>query len=413
MKEKNSLSQKQKNIDHISLRRKRSILQDLTNQNISSGLISSTLVMTGPAAIILEAANSGGFTTSQTISWMFAVYFFGGLFGIVMSLLYKIPITGGHSITGVAFLATVTSQFSYSQLIGGYVLSGLIIYLVGASGVFTKIIKWVPKEVIAAMLAGLVIGYVVKLIPAVKEMPLVGGTTLVSFFIFTRYSRRFPPVMAAVLTAFLILLWTHGLNGTSQKIMFALPTLQMPEFTWISLFTLAVPLALLILSNDAAPAIGALENAEFGPPIRKIISASGIFSIFAAFFGGQSANIAGMMTAICADPQSGPKSKRYMASVVSGIIILLFGVFAWKIAPFIQSLPQAFISLLAGLALVGALNSSLQAAFSDNQYRLSALTAFVIALSNMSFFHISSPVWALVFGAVIARTIEKRLLDRD
>lgn len=45
---------------------------------------------------------------------------FGGLFDTVMPLLYKIPITGGHSIIGAAFLATVTSHFSYSQLIGGY-----------------------------------------------------------------------------------------------------------------------------------------------------------------------------------------------------------------------------------------------------------------------------------------------------
>lgn len=125
-------------------------LRNLTGQNVSSGLISSTLVMTGPAIIILEAAASGKFTDQQTINWMFAVYFFGGIFGILMPLLYKIPITGGHSITGVAFLATVTSQFTYPQLIGGYVMSGLLIFLIGMSGLFTKIIKWVPKEIISA-----------------------------------------------------------------------------------------------------------------------------------------------------------------------------------------------------------------------------------------------------------------------
>ncbi|MET1030978.1 benzoate/H(+) symporter BenE family transporter [Domibacillus tundrae] len=402
------LDQKQREVTLVPASGKNHLFRDLTNQNVSAGMISSTLVMTGPAAIILEAASNGGFTASQTINWMFAVYFFGGLFGIIMPLLYKIPITGGHSITGVAFLATVTHQFSYSQLIGGYVMSGLIIYLVGVSGFFTKIIKWVPKEVIASMLAGLVTGYVVRLIPAVEEMPLVGGVALIAFFIFTKYGRRFPPVMAAVLAAFLVLLWTHELNGISEPIPFAFPSLQMPEFTWIGFFTLAVPLALLILSNDAAPGIGALESAHFDPPIRKIISISGIFSSFAALFGGQSANIAGMMTAICADSESGSKSKRYLASVVSGIIIMLFGIFAWKIAPFIQSLPTAFVSLLAGLALIGALQSSLQAAFSGNQYRLSALAAFVIALSNVSVFHISGPVWALVCGAAIAWAIEKQ-----
>lgn len=386
--------------------RKTLFFQNITNQNVSSGLISSTLVMTGPAVIILEAAAFGGFSPQQTINWMFAVYFFGGLFGIVMPLLCRIPITGGHSITGVAFLATVTSQFTYPQLIGGYVMSGLIIFLIGISGLFTRIIKWVPKEIITAMLAGLMTGYVVRLVPSIKEMPLVGGAALISFFVYTKYGKRLPPVMVAVFVAFLVLFWTQDLN-ISKELAFSFPSLQTPEFTWIGLLTLALPLSLLILSNDAAPGIGALESSHFEPPIRKVISLSGIFSIMAAFFGGQSANIAGMMTAICAGPDSGQKSKRYIASLVSGIIILLFGVFAWMIVPFIQSLPQAFVSLLAGFSLIGALQSSLLIGFSGNQYRLSALAAFIIALSNVSFLHISAPVWALIFGAVIARTVEK------
>ncbi|MDQ0218584.1 benzoate transporter BenE [Peribacillus cavernae] len=401
-----SMEEKQRGSSSEGKSKKTSLFQDITAQNVSSGLISSTLVMTGPALIILEAAATGNFTDRQTINWMFAVYFFGGLFGILMPLLFRIPITGGHSISGVAFLATMTSQFTYSQLIGGYVMSGVLIFLVGMSGLFTKIIKWVPKEIIAAMLAGLVTSYVVKLVPSTKEMPLVGGAALISFFIFTKYSKRFPPVMMAVASAFLALFLTENLGSQSQQIAFFLPSLQTPEFTWMGMLTLALPLAMLILSNDAAPGIGALESSNFHPPIRKIVSFSGIFSIITSFFGGQSANIAGMMTAISAGPDSGPKSKRYMAAVVSGAVTLLFGAFAWKIVPFIQSLPQAFVALLAGFALIGVLQSSLQMGFSGSKYRLSALAAFIVALSNVSFLHISAPVWALVAGAVIARTVE-------
>ncbi|PLS18116.1 benzoate transporter [Bacillus sp. M6-12] len=382
-------------------------LRDITGQNFSSGLIASTLVMTGPALIVLEAAASGHFTPEQTINWMFAVYFFGGLFGILMPLWFRIPITGGHSISGVAFLATMTSQFTYSQLIGGYVISGIFILLVGLTGVFTKIIKWVPKEVIASMLAGLVTGYVVKLVPAIKEMPLVGGLALVSFFLVTKYSKRIPAVMAAVAVAFLALIFTQNLDIASGEIPFFFPSLQTPEFTWMGMLTIGIPLAMLILSNDAAPGIGALESSDFDPPIRKIVSFSGVFSVISSFFGGQSANIAGMMTAICAGLDSGPKAKRYMGSFVSGAVTLVFGIFAWKVVPFIQSLPQAFVSLLAGFALIGVLHSSLQQGFSENRYRLSALTAFIVALSNVSLLHISAPVWALVLGAVVARTVER------
>ncbi|WP_066259321.1 benzoate/H(+) symporter BenE family transporter [Neobacillus drentensis] len=389
-----------------ALHKNTGLLRDLTSQNVSSGFISSTLVMTGPALIILQAAAAGHFSDQQTINWMFAVYFFGGLFGIIMPLLYRIPITGAHSISGVAFLATVTAHFTYPQLIGGYVMSGLIIFLIGISGLFTKIMKWVPKEVIAAMLGGLVTNYVVQIVPDVKAMPIVGGAALLSFFISTKISNRIPAVMVAVVVGFITLFLTQDLHSASKGIAFFLPSVQTPEFTWMGLITLGLPLAMLILSNDVAPGIGALESSDFEPPIRKIVSFSGVFSIIASFFGGQSANIAGMMTAICSSSDAGLKSKRYMAAVVSGVLTLFFGVFAWKIVPFIQSLPEAFVSMLAGFALMGVLISSLQQGFSENKYRLSALFAFLIALSHVSFFHISAPVWGLVVGAIIAKTVE-------
>ena len=384
----------------------RNLLSDATTQSVSTGLISATLIMTGPAIILLEAAAYGGFTDQQTINWMFAVYFFGGLYGILMALWYRMPITGGHSLTGIAFLATVTAQFTYPQLIGGYVMSGLLIFFVGISGVFTKIIKWVPKEVISAMLAGLVCSYVVRLVPSVKDMPIVGGAGLISFFVFMKCSKRIPPALGAVVISIITLLGTQGVEMKEMGNTSLFPVVQIPDFTMMGFLSLALPLAMLILSNDAAPGVGALESTGYKPPIRTIVSSSGIFTVITSFFGGQCANIAGMMTAICSGSDSGAKSKRYVASVVSGIGMVVFGVFAWKIVPFIQSLPQALISMLSGFALIGVLLSNLQLGFAGKNYPLSSLTAFIIALSSVSFFHISAPVWGLLFGAIIARTLE-------
>ena len=397
----------QERATHTESSKWKGLFHDLNSHNISAGLVSSVLVMTGPAIIILQAASAGGFTDQQTINWMFAIYFFGGLFSIVMPLLFRIPITGGHSITGAAFLATVTAQFTYPQLIGGYVMSGLIIFLIGISGFFTKIIKWVPKEVIAAMLGGLVTGYVVQIVPAVKEMPLVGAAAVLSFLIGTKYVKKLPPVVITMAVAFVVLFLIEKPEFATEQLAFFLPSIQTPEFTGMGLLTIALPLAMLILSNDAAPGIGALESSDFKPPIRKIVSTSGVFSMITGFFGGQCANIAGMMTAICAGPDSGPRAKRYMGAVVSGVVTILFGLFAWKIVPFIQSLPGAFISLLAGFSLIGVLHTSLRQGFLEERYRLSALAAFIVTLSNVSFFHISAPVWGLLIGALLARTIER------
>lgn len=389
-------------------RNKRKPLQGLTTNNVSSGLISAMLAMTGPPAIILAGANAGHFTHTQTISWMFAVYFFGGLFSIIFPLIYKIPITGAHSLSGVAFLVTVTPYYSFSELIGSYLISGLIIFIVGISGLYTKIMKWFPNEIIAAMLGGLVTTYVVRLITSVHDLMIVGLPAILCYFIFIKWVKRLPAVLGAVCTALLIILFTQNIEISTMRAEYVFPEIFKPKFSIIEIFTISIPLALLILSNDAAPGIGALESTNFKPPIKKIVAASGIFSMATAFFGGQSANIAGMMSAICADGETGPKEKRYMASIVSGVMILLFGIFAWKIVPFIKALPVSFVSMLAGFALIGVLGSSLQMGFSRNKYRLSSTFAFVIALSNISIFHISAPVLALVIGSLISKFIENK-----
>ena len=177
----------------------------LNSQNLSSGFVSAVLAVTGPPIIILEAAVNGNFTIEQTVLWMFSVYFFGGLFSIILPLYYRIPIVGAHSITGVAFLATVTSHVSYSELIGSFIVSSLLIFLVGFFGLFSKLMKYIPKEIIAAMMAGIIISYVVRLIDAVQQLPLIGGVSLLTFFVFAKLKVRFPPVIAAIFAGFLML----------------------------------------------------------------------------------------------------------------------------------------------------------------------------------------------------------------
>ncbi|MEH7247911.1 benzoate/H(+) symporter BenE family transporter [Neobacillus niacini] len=379
------------------------------SQNLSSGIVSGLLAATGPPVIILEAAANGNFTDAQTISWMFSVYFFGGLFSVVLPMFYRIPIVGAHSITGVAFLATITSQVPFNQLIGSYMISSLLIFLVGILGLFSKFMNYVPKEIIAAMMAGIITSYVVRLIVAVQHLPLIGGTALLTYFLFSKWKLRVPPVIAAVFSGFIVLIVTYNFDvATGSNTGFVMPIFQLPEFSLLTIFTVSVPLALLILSNDAAPGIGALQQNNYEPPINKIVTLSGIFSLFANLFGGQSANVAGMMTAICSGKETGMKEKRYIAAIVSGILIILFGIFAWWTVPFIKSLPGDFVSMLAGFALFGVLGSSLNLSFSQPTRMISVTFTFVIAMSNISTLFISAPVWALAGGALIANFVEKK-----
>jgi len=384
-----------------------SSLENFNYKNITAGIASGLLAITGPPVIILEAASKGNFTITQTILWMFSVYVFGGIYSILIPLYYRMPIVGAHSITGVAFLATVTSQFSYQQLIGTYIFAGLLMLMIGYLGVFSKLLEYVPKQIISVMLAGMITKYMVTFVASIHQLPLVGGVSLAAFFIFSKWNKRIPPMVAAILTGFTLLLITQPFSSGAMVSSFVFPTIQHPDFNLRSFLSVSIPLALLILSNDAAVGIGALEQNNYRPPVNQVIALSGIFSIITSFFGGQSANIAGMMTAICSDEDAGPQEKRYIGAAVSGSIILLFGLFAWKLVPWIQALPSAFVSILVGFALIGVFGNSLSVGFSKPTMKLSVAFTFVIAISNITIFNISAPVWALVIGTLIARYVEE------
>ncbi|MCM3759922.1 benzoate/H(+) symporter BenE family transporter [Alkalihalobacillus oceani] len=381
---------------------------DFNGKNITAGCVSGLLAIISVPVIILQAAENGGFTNAQTISWMLTMYIFGGLFSVLIPLYYRIPIVGASSITGVAFLATVTSQFSYHQLVGAYVLTGLLMLIVGYFGFFKKLIDYVPKEIIAAMLAGMIMKYMTNFIVSISQMALIGILSLLVFFVFSYKKMKVPPLIAAVATAFILLLVTYPLQVSGGASAFVLPTVQMPVFSVLGFLSVAIPLALLILSNDAAVGIGAVEQNDYRPPVNQLVSLGGVFTIFAGFFGGISANVAGMMSAICSDEEAGPFEKRYIGAVISGLILIAFGLLSWKLVPFIQALPANFVAILVGLSLLGVFANSLHTSFSKPQLKMSAAFAFIIAASGITLFNISAPVWSLLVGTFIARKIETK-----
>ncbi|MFO1445436.1 benzoate/H(+) symporter BenE family transporter [Bacillus sp. Bva_UNVM-123] len=387
--------------------------RDLNSKNISSGVIAGIFIITGPSALILEATSNGAFTNEQTSLWMFSVYVFGGILGILLPLYYKIPIVGGLTLTGIAFLTTMTSQFTFHELIGAYVVSGLLMLLIGSIDVFSKLINLVPKEIISAMLAGMITKYMVNFVISINQLLLVGSVSLATFFILSRWKSRIPPTIAAIVVGFMTMILFYPLNSIEWSAGVSILRFQVPEFNPVSFLSISIPLALLILSNDAAVAIGALEQNNYRAPVNKIISAGGLFSILSGLFGGQSANVAGMATAICSGEEAGPREKRYMGAVVSGILLFVFGLFSWKLIPLIQTLPKEFISIIVGFSLLGVFGNSLNQSFSRSSMKISTAFSYIIAFSNVSILNISAPLCSLLVGTCIARYIEKSSLINE
>ena len=385
----------------------RGFINDLNTQNISAGIITGTLGIVGAPIIVIEAAAAGGFTHIETISWFYAVQFFGALFGLIMAFYYRMPIVGAHSITGAAFLVTVTPHFTYSELVGGFIITGIIIMLFGISGIFKKVMSWIPREIISAMLAGIITSYVVGLIPAAEELPIVGISAITVFFILTKWNLRIPPMLGSVLTSVIVFFLVYDFDMSALGTEIVLPIVHAPDFSLAGAISISIPLALMILSNDATPAVGALERSGYKVPTNNILTVSGILSIFTSFFGGQSANVAGMMTTIASDEESGDTDKRYVASVISSIIMLIFGLFAWALVPLMFELPEALMAMLAGFVLIGVFASTMRTSFGNSKYQMAVIFTYIISVSGISIFYVSAPVWALFIGTILAKVVRK------
>ena len=70
------------------------------------------------------------------------------------------------------------------------------------------------------------------------------------------------------------------------------------------------------------------------------------------------------------------------------------------LAAVFAAFPTAFISTLAGLALLGTIAGSLANAMSDVDSREAALITFVATAANISLFGIGGAFWGLVLGLI-------------
>ncbi len=69
--------------------------------------------------------------------------------------------------------------------------------------------------------------------------------------------------------------------------------------------------------------------------------------------------------------------------------------------------PANLIALLGGLALLRVLQDAFQNAF-NNRFTLGAMMAFMVTVSNVTFFNIGSAFWGLVAGCVLSFIMERQ-----
>ena len=385
----------------------------LNSKTITAGLVAAIFGCTGPALIVINAATTAGYTMEQTISWLFGIYVFGGLISLIMALYYKSPIVGAYSIPGATMLGTALAGFSFNEASGAFIMAGIIVLLLGLTGLIGKVMRWLPLPIVMGMIAGAMLRFGTAIITASVSLPIVCGAALVGFFIVPLLIKKFPPVLGALICGVIAAFATGSFTTEAVALTYIPPQFVVPQFNVATILSVSIPLAALVMGAENAQAIGVLYAQDYKPPINAMTVISGVGGVVAGLFGAHNANIAGPMTAICSSEEAGEKKEgRYAAAVVNGILFAGFGLIASFAVAFVKIIPSPLISVLAGVAMINVLLNAFQDGFGTKKFKVGAFFALVIGASGVSILGIGSAFWALVGGVVISMICEKKDFDK-
>ncbi|WP_312931850.1 benzoate/H(+) symporter BenE family transporter [Stutzerimonas nitrititolerans] len=374
------------------------LLRDCSLSAVVAGFIATVISYAGPLVIIFQAAKAGGLPHELMSSWVWTISIGSGVLGILLSLRYRVPIVIAWSAPGSALLVTMLPHISMNQAVGAYLVSNLVILLVGLSGAFDKVIGKLPAAISAAMLAGILFRFGTELFVSVKDQPWLVLAMFATYLLFKRAMPRYA-VMAVLVVGVAMAVGSGELRSEALVLGLAKPVWITPEFSWQVMLGVAFPLVMVALTGQFVPGMAVLRNAGYQTPASPLISGSALGTLLLAPFGCHGLNLAAITAAICTGKESHEDpGKRYIAGVSGGVFYLLLGIFGATLVSVFTAFPSALIAALAGLALLSAIGAALHGAMSVPADREAALITFLVTASGMSLLGLSAAFWGLIFG---------------
>lgn len=371
---------------------------------VLAGLIAVAVSYAGPLLVVLEAAKSAGLTPEQTISWVWAVSIASGLVCTVLSLFTRQPVMVAWSVPGAALLLTALGDYSYSDAIGAYIVAGILGTVLGVTGLFGKLLSAVPKPILAGVLAGVLLPFVVNAASAVIASPLVAGGLVLAYLAGKRFLPRYA-VFVALFAGVVLAIFTGELAAPQLSLSLAGPLWTMPTFNATAIMGISIPLLIVTMAGQNGPGLAMMHASGYEPNDKLLLGASGVASVLFAPFGSHAINLAAITAGICAGPEAHPDPRRrYVAGVFCGLFYLAFGTFSTAIVALFAVIPGEMLTALAGVALIGALQGSFKdtvtADHASPAVLEAALITLVVTASGVAPWGIVSPFWGCLAGTV-------------
>lgn len=378
----------------------KTLKQDWSISATVAGFLAVLISYAGPMIIFFQAAQQANVSSSMMASWIWGSSIGAAIAGIILSIKFKTPIITAWSAPGTALLVALFPHISLNEVVAAYITSAVIIFLIGITGSFDKLLNWIPQGLAAGMMAGILFQFGLGLFKATDHMPYLVFGMLICFLLAKRYSPRYAIIW--VLIAGVVLSFSLGqIQPVAMDFSLAIPHMIYPEWTWSSTLNLAIPLTIVSLTGQFLPGMAILKLSGYQTPAKPILTVASITSIVVAFTGGITIVLAAITAALCTGQDAHElKEKRYIAGIANGIFYILGGLFAGSLVMLFSILPKELIAALAGLALLGAIATNMSVAMKDDSQRDAALITFLATVSGMHFLGFSSVFWGICIGMI-------------
>ncbi len=374
----------------------------------ANALVAFLFAASAPVAIILSAGIRGGLTEADLASWIFAAFAVNGILTVLMSAVFRQPLAFFWTIPGTVLVGAALQTLGFAEVIGAYLLTGGLLLVLGLTGWVKQIMDRLPMPIVMGMVAGVFVQFGLDWIRAFESDLFLVAAMTVTFFVLTAVPRlqKMVPPMIAVLVVGIVILLSGGYDSGSSYAgpVLAAPRFYAPEFSVAAALELVIPLAITVIAAQNAQGIVILRSAGHNPPVNAITTACGIASLVTAVVGSVSSCLTGPSNAILTS--GGSHDRHWLAAVILGGMAILFGIFAPLVTNLLIATPTAFLSTLAGLALLRTLQGAFQTSFGPT-FPLGGLIAFLVTLAGLPIFNIGAPFWGLVFGVIASLLMER------
>jgi benzoate membrane transport protein len=372
--------------------------RDWSVSAVTAGFLAVLISYAGPLLIFFQAARAAHAPPDVMASWVWAISMGAAVSGIVLSGWLKVPVVTAWSAPGSALLITLFPALSLQEAVGAYITAAALILLVGLTGGFDWLMRRIPRGVCCGMMAGILFQFGARAFKAVEAMPLPTLCMVAGYLV----ARRFWPRYHLLVVLALGLVLTAGSGSVewgALRLELTRPVFIAPAWSWASTLSLAVPLAVVSLAGQFLPGMAILRGAGYATPARPVLVGTGVASLLAAPFGGITTVLAAITAALCTGRDAHEDaSKRYVAGIANGVFYLVGGCLAGTIIGVFTVLPPAFVAVLAGLALIGAITANVLGAASDPEHREAAIVTFLVTASGMSLWGLGAAFWGVVIG---------------